>query len=410
MAKERCEKTAFAVPGRGLFEFTVMPFGLTNAPPTMQRLVDNLLGPEFDDEVFFYLDDAILISKEFPSHLALIEKVFARLRQAGLTLNKKKCRFAQTELRYLGYIVDRDGLRVDPEKVEAVRSFPVPTSAREVHRFLGLASWYRRFISDFATVAAPLTALNRKNMRWQWNLEAEAAFCSLKYSLISAPVLTSPDFEQPFQLQCDASEYALGCVLTQSTGKDEKVIAYASRGLKSSERNYTVTEKECLSVLFGIEKFRCYLEGTHFVVVTDHSVLQWLNSMRSPSGRSARWALKIQDYDYEVIHRKGSLHVAPDALSRINCSVLHITDEVLEEGCRNLSAQVEAEPTKYYLFRVRDGIVYKRCNLVNPASSMEDPWKVVVPVALRRQVLREHHDEPTAGHFGIGETIAQVNI
>lgn len=330
LTEESREKTAFVVPGRGLFEFKVMPFGLSNAPPTMQRLVDSLLGPEFDSQVFFYLDDAILISSNFESHLRLISQVFEKLKEAGLSLNEEKCKFAKPQLKYLGYVVDQGGLRVDPEKVEAVKDYPVPRGPKDIRRFLGLASWYRRFIKDFAEIAAPLSRLNRKNAKWCWSSEAEASFQSLKSSLTTTPVLSCPNFELPFQLQCDASNFAVGCILTQAVPEGEKVIAYASRSLSKSERNYSVTEKECLSVLFGVEKFRCYLEGTRFVVVTDHSSLQWLNSLKNPQGRLARWALKIQEYDYNIIHRKGKLHVAPDALSRIECSLITVSPDDLD--------------------------------------------------------------------------------
>lgn len=310
------ERTAFSVPGRGLFQFVTMPFGLCGAPATMQRLADKIFGPELEPYVFVYLDDIIVATPDFKTHMEVLQKVFLRLQAANLTLNRAKCFFARNELKYLGYIVDSTGLRVDPDKVSAIVSFPTPKNVKDVRRFVGLASWYRRFIPEFSHKIVALTRLTRKHAKFVWTSEADVAFNHLKECLSSAPVIICPDFTKPFCLQTDASSVAIGAVLTQDFDNGERVIAYASRALNKNEQNYSATELEILAVLWAIDKFQGYIEASKFTVITDHHALIWLNKLKEPKGRLARWALRLQQYDFEVIHRKGKNHVVPDALSR----------------------------------------------------------------------------------------------
>lgn len=280
--------TAFTVPGKGLFQFRVMPFGLHSAPATFQRLLDTVLGPELEPYVFVYLNDIIVISRTFSEHLKLLAETFCRLREARLRLNPEKCKFCVTQLKYLGHVVGRNGIRTDPEKVSAVANWPEPATIKQVRQFLGMASWYRRFIESFSTVAAPLTHLTRKNARWKWEEEESTAFRTLKERLISAPVLACPDFSRRIFLQTDASSTGLGAVLTQRYDDGDRVIAYASRTLNAAERNYSATELECLAIIWGIRRMRSYLEGYGFTVITDHQALKWLRNMDSPTGRLGR--------------------------------------------------------------------------------------------------------------------------
>lgn len=310
------EKTAFTIQGRGLFHFNVLPFGLHNAPATWQRLVDSVLGMDLEPYVFVYLDDVIVVTQTFEKHLEILEEIFKRLTEANLTLNKDKCHFCKKELRYLGYVVDEKGLRVDPEKVSAILELPVPRSVKEVRQFCGTASWYRRFISDFASRLYPLTSMLRKNKHFKWTEEAQKAFDDIRQSLVQAPILSWPDFSKQFTISCDASNVGIGAVLSQSSDFGEKVIAYASRTLGKTEQKFSTTERECLAVIWSIEKFRPYVEGTHFEVITDHHSLLWLHNLRDPQGRLARWSLRLQPFDFTLIHRKGKEHVVPDLLSR----------------------------------------------------------------------------------------------
>lgn len=315
LTEESKPLTAFTVPGRGLMQFRVMPFGLHSAAATFQRLMDRVLGPELEPNVVVYLDDVIIVSKTFAEHLSQLNMVFARLRAARLKINIDKCKFCVPSLRYLGHVINKNGIQTDPEKVRAIKEWPVPCNIRQIRKFLGLASWYRRFVDNFARVAESLIRLTKKKVRWSWGPEQRDAFEALKRALTSTPILTCPDFSLPFIVQTDA-KYGFGAVLTQESTEGERVIAYASRSTNKAEQNYSATELECLAVVWGVRHFRGYLEGYRFVVVSDHHSLKWLQKLESPAGRLARWLFELQQFDYEIRYRRGSANVVADALSR----------------------------------------------------------------------------------------------
>lgn len=410
LAQDSKEKTAFTVPGRGLFQFTRMPFGLHNAPATWQRFVDNTLGHDLEPHVFIYLDDIVVATPDFDLHLEVLRKIFERLIAAGLTINREKCEMVKVELRYLGYIVDQYGLRVDPEKVSAVMNFPVPTTVKAVRRFVGLVSWYRRFVPGFSAKVVPLTHLTKKRTKFKWSEDAERAFLELKECLVSAPILTCPDFTRKFIIQTDASQKALGAVLVQQFDEGEKVIAYASRTLSSAETRYSATELECLAVIWAVKKFRCYVEGTRFEVVTDHASLRWLANLKDPAGRLGRWALQLQAYDFDLVHRKGKYHQVPDALSRavIGADLIKIEEKDQDEWYKQLRQKVERSPEQYPSWKVEEGQIFKYISSDQPQFEENYHWKLVVPRSLRAEVLRECHDEALAGHLGIFKTRKRV--
>lgn len=408
------EKTAFTVPGRGLFQYKVMPFGLCNAPQTLQRLMDRLFGPEFDDSIFAYLDDIVIVNRDFESHLECLRKVLEKLQMANLSINLEKCQFCRPELEYLGYIVDQFGLRTDPKKVEAIMQYPQPRTTTELRRFLGLASWYRRFIDRFSDLTAPLTALiagtqRKKRASIGWNSEAQKAFEELKLRLCRTPVLRCPDFDLGFTIQCDASNVGLAAVLTQNTGTEEYVVAYASRTLTNAERKFSATEKECLAVLFGIEKYRSYIEGTKFQVLTDHFSLLWLHKLKDPTGRLGRWAVRLQQFDFDLIHRKGQENIVPDSLSRAPVELSTVEIDISDPDpwyCR-MVRKVLAKPQQFPEWRVADQKLYRF--IENQTVGDERcQWKLVVPQKNRADVLRECHDDATAAHLGIFKTTHRV--
>lgn len=261
LAEKSKPLTAFVVPTRGLYQFTRMPFGLHNAPATWQRFIDRTLGVDMERYVYCYLDDIVICTSTFKEHMEVLKTVLHRLRKAGLTLNREKCKFCVLELKYLGYVVNSSGLMVDPDKVEAIINIPKPRNVKEVRRIIGLASWYRRFVPNFSTIIAPMTSLLKKHSKFTWDESCDEALEKIKNHLISAPILTCPDFDSPFVVQTDASDYGLGAVLTQVQNGEEKVICYLSRSLTKAERLFSTTEKECLGVLFAIEKLRPYLMG-----------------------------------------------------------------------------------------------------------------------------------------------------
>lgn len=312
-------KNAFAVYGRGLFEYKVMPFGLSNSPKTMVRLMDQIIGPCLEPFVFSYMDDIIIVTPTFSTHLEILRQVYQRLKTANLTINLKKSKFCRPSLSYLGFIVDQHGLRTDPAKVSAIVDYPTPKTTTEIKRLIGLVSYYRRFVKDFSTLSSPITDLlhgRKKGQPITWTPEAEKAFQEIKHRLSSSPILSSPDFSKPFFIQCDASNTGVGAVLYQQDDGLEHPIAYTSKTLNKCQRKYTTTEKELYSIVVAIETFRKYIEGTHFTVETDHASLIWLHNLSNHCGRLARWAVKLSQFDFNIIHRKGSFNVVADALSR----------------------------------------------------------------------------------------------
>lgn len=313
------EKTAFSLPS-GLYEFQTMPFGLTNAPATFQRLMQTVLRGLIPKACLVYLDDVIVTGQSSCEHLTNLREVFQRLKNVGLRLNPKKCQFLQKQVAYLGHIVSEKGIQTDPTKVEKVKNWPEPRSVEELKSFLGLASYYRKFVPKFSDKAAPLNALMNKEQPFVWGEAQHRAFNSLRSSLCESATLSFPDYSPmggPFILDTDASDSGIGAVLSQrDVNNIEKVIAYGSRSLNKAERNYCTTRKEMLALVYFIKQYRHFLLGRHFIVRTDHKSLIWLQNFRDPEGQVARWQETLQEYDFECLHRPGRQHQNADALSR----------------------------------------------------------------------------------------------
>ena len=316
LTDEAKEKTAFATH-LGLFQFVAMPFGLCNAPATFQRAMTQCVaglgvpGP--------YLDDIPIATKTWEEHVELLSKVFKRLLEWDFRLKLEKCDFACDHVTYLGHVITAQGIKTNPKLVDKVRGFPAPKDISGLRSFLGLTGYYRRFIPNYATVAAPLTALLKKGVQFTWNDAREEAFNLLKAYLTCDPILKYPDFDKEFILQTDASDYGVGAVLSQiqEDGHDHP-IAYASATLNKHERNYSVTEKECLAVVFAVKVFRPYLLGPKpFTVVTDHAPLTALAKHRDTAGRLGRWNLILSEFKFHVRHKPGRAHANADALSRM---------------------------------------------------------------------------------------------
>lgn len=300
---------------------------------------------------------------------------------------------------------------VDPEKVEAIRNYPTPTSVKQVRQFVGLASWYRRFVENFSTIISPLTSLLKKGNKFKWGEEQERAIQHLKERLVRAPILSCPDFEQPFFLQTDASNSGLGAILFQKCDDGEKVIAYASRSLTPAERKYSTTEHECLAVLWAVKKFRPYLEGMTFSVITDHQTLKWLHNLKDPQGRLARWAIKLQQYQFTIEHRPGKLNAAADALSRMHENVIgtiSVTFDDLDSWYLKMLERLKRDPAKYPTWRADENKLFKRIVDRRKILGEENPWKTVIPKKKRKEVLFECHDHPLSGHLGGFKTLQRL--
>ena len=322
------EKTAFATP-MGLYQWERMPFGLCNAPATFQRLMQRCLGERVHDFLLIYLDDVILYSLDFDSHLAHLEQVFERLHHHGLKLQPQKCRLFRREVTYLGHIVSKEGVAVDPEKTAAVREWPVPTTVKDVRSFLGFAGYYRRFVKGFSKIALPLNNLlqgtgGKKTAAVTWTPDCQAAFEKLKGVLLQAPVLAYADFKAPFRLYTDASFQGLGAVLSQVQEGKERVIAYASRSLQPAERNdrnYSSFKLELLALKWAItDKFKDYLWGATFKVFTDNRPLTHLQTANL-GATEQRWAAQLANFNFDISYRPGSSNQNADALSRVPVEV-----------------------------------------------------------------------------------------
>ena len=312
------EKTAF-ITRSGLYHFNVLPFGLCNAPATFERLMELVMSGLQWKVCLIYLDDIIVYGNSFDQQLERLKEVFQRLKKANLKLKVKKCELFQKSVAFLGHIVSEDGISADPSKVEAVKNWSVPQNLTELRSFLGLCSYYRKFIKGFAGIAAPLHKLTEKGKRFQWNELCEDAFNTLKNALISSPILAYPDESLSFILDTDACDTGIGAVLSQVQDGSEKVIAYASRRLNKAERQYCVTRRELLAIVHFVKQFKHYLYGRKFLIRTDHGSLRWLMNFKSPEGQLARWLEVLNSYSFDIQHRPGKQHGNADALSRIPC-------------------------------------------------------------------------------------------
>ncbi|GFX33571.1 retrovirus-related Pol polyprotein from transposon 412 [Trichonephila clavipes] len=344
------EKTAFT-SGQGLWQFKVMPFGLCNAPATFERLMETVLKGLTFEACLIYLDDVIIGGRTFEEHLQNIRKVLSKLSDANLKLNPSKCKFFQKEVNYLGHVISAEVVRTDPEKVSAVKNWKRPENLRELRSFLGLCTYYRKFVKGFSNIARPLHRLTESKQKFQWTKECEDSFLQLKEALTSSPILIYPQPDKPFILDTDASNESVGAVLSQEIDGQERVVAYWSKCLSKPERNYCVTRKELLAIVKAIEHFHHYLYGQKFLLRTDHASLTWLMNFRNTEGQVARWIQRLNEYYFDIRHRKGSSHGNAYALSRRPCP----------ENCRHCS-RVE---TKYdYAIR----------QITTSTATPPDPW------------------------------------
>ena len=281
------EKTAFRTRYES-FEFLVLPFGLTNAPPTFMRLINTIFHRYLNEFVIIYLDDILIYSKNQHDHLNHIKLVLQLLHDNQLYANKETCELGVDQIHFLSHVVTSLGIRTDENKVIAVKNWPIPCNRIHVRSFLGAAGFYRRFISKFSQIAAPLTDLTKDNHKFEWTNKHHTAFITLKEALLTAPVLRLPDFSLTFIVVTDASLVAVGGVLMQNDGEAECLIAYESRKLNDVESRYPVHEQELFAIIVCLRSWRCYIEGMKFIIRTDHKSLQHIPTQKHLSHRMVR--------------------------------------------------------------------------------------------------------------------------
>lgn len=328
MNSKDIEKTAFSVEF-GHYEYLRMPFGLKNAPSTFQRLMNNILNGLQGQNCLCYMDDIIVFSPTLKSHIHHLEKVFQKLENANLKVQLDKSEFLHGELSFLGHVISKEGIKPNQNKIEAIQRMTIPKTTKQIKAFLGLVGYYRKFIKNFAEKTKPLTKRLKKDVKINSNDEDYVkSFEECKTLLCNKPILNYPDFSKPFVLTTDASNYAIGAILSQNP--NDLPISYASRTLNKAEINYSATEKELLAIIWAVKHFRPYLYGKTFEIITDHKPLQWLMNLKEPNSKLVRWKLKLEEYDYTVKYKKGITNLNADALSRIEINNSNSSDTEIE--------------------------------------------------------------------------------
>ena len=321
--EEDKQKTAFNTPS-GQFQWVKMPFGLKNAGAVFSRMMRKLLQPLDQSKVVNFMDDIMVATETWEEHLDTLEKVFTRIEECGLTAKPSKCHLGYSELTFLGHQVSVGQLSPENDKLEKIYKAERPQTKKQLRSFLGLAGYYRKFVPNFATIALPLTEKTKKGNpeKIVWDEQCQDAFTTLKIRLCEKPIVCLPDTKLEYTLRTDASDVGLGAVLLQDQGQGLQPIAYASKKLSPAQRGYSVIEKECMAVVWGVKKFEPYLYGTHFVLETDHQPLQYLRRSKTENGRLMRWAIQLQQHNFTIWVIPGKDNVGADYLSRTEQHVL----------------------------------------------------------------------------------------
>lgn len=443
------QKTAFTT-GTGLYHFNVMPFGLCNAPATFERLMQKVLQGLTNDKVMVYLDDVLVLGKSFEDQMENLKLVIERIRKANLTLNPKKCQLFNTKVKYLGHMISGDGIETDPDKTESIRTWPQPTNKTELRSFLGLATYYRKFVKHFSSIAQQLHKLTEADVTFEWSSKCEEAFKTLKEKLTSSPILAYPEIDKPYILDTDASNAGVGAVLSQVQDGQERVVAYFSKTLNRAERNYCTTRKELLAIVKAVSHFHCYIYGQEVIVRTDHGALTWLLSFKNVEGQMARWLERLSQYQLSIKHRPGRVHNNADGLSRRPCSecqhcekldsnkaAIRLTgmvseildyaiiekeqkedDELKEvikwvreekrpewEQVSHLSRRIKTYWGMFKSLTLEEEVLCRKWQDARGEKITNQP---VVPNSLVPVVLKEYHNTPCAGHFGVSRTLNRI--
>ena len=353
---ETAHKTAFVL-NNGHWQFTVMPFGPTNSPSVFTKLMCKVLCGLLGDICLCYIDDILIFGVTVRETLDRFERVLARLEQHNLKLKPKKCVFFRKRIDYLGHELTADGIEPMKFKVDKVRNWPTPQNPRALRGFLGLASYYRSFIQDFGGIAQPLYQIaklkDNHSPQYVWDGQAQVAFDTLKVKLTQAPCLAFPNYTGLFVLDTDASEFGLGGVLQQYQDEKLRVIAYGSKTITGSWKNYSVTQKEMLAIVFFVRQYRHFLLGRRFVLRTDHAALQWLFTFKEPTGMIARWITTLSSYDMAIIYRKGTDHGNADALSRM--PTLENADALMTAGTL-VAKKISSDGVMFLQFRMAEPV------------------------------------------------------
>lgn len=416
LAENSKRVTAFTTDWN-LFEFNRVPFGLATGAAVLSRLLDRVLGDLKFDCVYNYLDDLVIYSKSFEDHLQHLRLVLDRLGLAGLTVRPSKISLCKRAISFLGHIVSERGVEIDQERTRAIREFPPPRDKQGIARFIGMCNYFRKFVPQFAELAAPLNRLRGKDVEFCWGEEQQNAFQALRTAIANPPVLAIPDFKRQFIVQTDASRGGVAAVLLQEQDGERRPLAFASRTLSQAERNYSIYECEALAVLFAFEKFVFYLEHSTFILETDNQALSWVLARPRKTGRIARWAVRISSFRFQVKHIRGSDNGVADALSRMfseqeqEGQVAAILTEVPELFCNLPQKQVEDDYWGPIYKRVKDGEAqsdYELCRGILCKKQSGSRRCFCIPKGLAEMVIKYFHDSVVSGHLGFSKTLNRV--
>lgn len=415
--------TAFSTPS-GHYQFVMLPFGLHSSPGVFSRLMQLVFQRLIGKEILVYMDDIIVMSPDVQTHFIRLKHVLELLRTNNLKLKLSKCVFLKTTIKYLGHTVSAEGITPNADKVEAILNFPTPRSVTELQSFLGLAGFYRSYVENFSRLAVPLTALTRKNVPFEWKQEQQEAFDYLRSRLLDAPILVFPDYDLPFVIYTDASDYAVGAALMQMRGSKLHPIAYFSKQMNSAQRNYSTTDKEALGVVLALKHFRPYIFGYHVTVYTDHQPLMGIFKGNHFHGRLARWSLIVQEYNPDFKYVPGKANRVADCLSRIVASVT--TYPSLDE--HDLKRKQRSDPLWGKVIQFLEGTVSDLtvktpvpvrelylnndvlCRDVRLGSPSRRVTQLVIPTSLIPNLLTLMHDTPQAGHPGVDRCYKQTRL
>ncbi|GFT19001.1 retrovirus-related Pol polyprotein from transposon 17.6 [Trichonephila clavipes] len=453
------DKTAFTT-GQGLWQSKVMPFGFCNAPATFKRLMKTVLKGLSYEACLVYIDDIIIVGRSFEEHLKNIRRVLQNLKEANLQLSPTKCHLFRREVTYLRVHHFSRRCMNNPDMISAVKDWNFPTDVQQLRSFLGLCTFYRKFVTNFSTIARPLHKLTEAKQKFIWTVDCNNAFNKLMDALTSAPVLAYPEIGKRFILDTDASHESIGAVLSQEIDGQERAIAFFSKYLSKPERNYCVTRKELFAVVKTVEHFHPYLYGRRFLLRRNHASLTWLLNFKNSEGQIARCIQRLQEYDVEIRHRKGSAHGNADALSRRPCPesckycsrieknfyvIVPIVRQVTTPSTSALDpwsdesvrkdqlADPEIKPikefkessdekpswqdiapfhptTKRYCalsdsLHLRNGVSYRKWESDDGKTFR---LKIILPKIRVSTVLKELHASPTGGHFGVMKTLQKI--
>jgi len=417
--------TAFRTP-IGHYEYLVMPFGLRNAPSVFQRFIQDVLNDVIGIYVQVYLDDIIIYSKSVTDHVVHVRTVLKLLINNGLYVKLEKWDFHVSETTFLGFTISTKGLTMDQNKVKSVLEWPTPKNLKELQSFLGLCNFYRKFIKNFAKIMEPLRILLKKDNTFTWNNEADDAFNKLKAAFTTGEILIFPDPEKEFVVETDASDFAVGCILSQCSSVDDTLhpVAFHSRSLNKVEVNYTIYDKELLAIITAFDVWRHHLEGAKFPVqvITDHKNLLYFKKPQHLNQRQIRWSLFLSKFDFRISYRPGAKGGKPDALSRrpdyktehqltfgsivkpdsfccaLNENVKNLIDaQNKDKYCRDVLSKIRnhSKEVKSSLFNLVDGVLHFQ-------------KRIIVPSSIKARILKSFHDGPTSGHQGVDRTLEKL--